>query len=64
MLNFALSTGVVEYTDCFTVEGLEPTPNVCPGYDIKQSDGEIPVMLELWGMPNSPSLPSLLGQLW
>ena len=26
------------------------TPNECPGYDIKQSVGEAPVMLELWGM--------------
>ena len=35
-----------------------------PGYDIKQSDGEAPVMLELWGIPSIPSLPLLLGQLW
>ena len=33
------------------------------GYDIKQSDGEVPVMLELWGMQSTPSLPSLLGLL-
>ena len=26
------------------------SPNKCPGYNSKQSDGEIPVMLELWGM--------------
>ena len=32
-------------------------PNECPGYDTKQSDGEIPVMLELWGMRSTPSLP-------
>ena len=25
-----------------------PPPNEYPGYDIKQSDGEDPVMLELW----------------
>ena len=24
--------------------------NECPGHDTKQSDGEVPVMLELWGM--------------
>ena len=24
-----------------------PPPNECPGYDTKQSDGEVPVMLEL-----------------
>ena len=34
-----------------------------PGYDIKQFDGEAPVMLELWGMMSIPSLPSLPGPL-
>ena len=44
---------------------LGKTPlNKCPGYDTKQSDGEVPVMLELWGMQSTPSLPSLLGPLW
>ena len=38
--------------------------NECPGYDTKQSDGEVPVILELWGMQNTPSLPSLSGPLW
>ena len=28
-----------------------------PGYDAKQSDGEVPVMLVLWGMWSTPSLP-------
>ena len=41
-----------------------PRPNECPGYDIKQSDGEFPVMLELWGVQSTPSLPSLPGSLW
>ena len=36
----------------------------CAGYDIKQSDGEFPVMQKLWGMHNSPTLPSLPGPLW
>ena len=31
-------------------------------YDTKQSDGEIPVILELWGIRCTPSLPSLSGQ--
>ena len=35
-----------------------------PGYDTKQSDGEAPVMLEIWGMRSTPALPSLPGQLW
>ena len=33
-------------------------------YDTKQSDGEVPVMLELWGMQSTPSLPSLPDPLW
>ena len=40
------------------------SPNKCPGYDVKKSDGEIPVMLELWEMPGTPSLPLLPGSLW
>ena len=31
--------------------------------DSKQSDGEVPVMLKLWGMQSTPSLPSLQGPL-
>ena len=38
--------------------------NKCPGYDTKQSDGEVPAVLELWGMRSTPSLPSLPGPLW
>ena len=38
--------------------------NKCPVYDTKQSDGEVPVMLELWGVRSIPWLPSLLGPLW
>ena len=38
--------------------------NKCHGYDSKKSDSEVPVMLELWRMRNSPSLQSLLGPLW
>ena len=61
---FAQSAGTVEYTDCFSGEGYDPSPNECPGYDTKQSDGEVPAMLELWGMQSTPLLPSLLGPLW
>ena len=49
--------------DCISAEEYEP-PNECPGYDIKQSDGEVPVMLELWEMQSTPLLPSLPGPLW
>ena len=41
--------------------GVRPPRNECPGYDTKQSDGEVPVMLELWGIRSTPSLPSLPG---
>ena len=40
------------------------TTNECPAYEINQSDGEAPVMLELWGIRNNSSLLSLLDPLW
>ena len=64
LLLTAQSAGAVEYTDCTSAElGLDPPPttNQCPGYGNNQSDGEVPVMLELWGMRSTPSLPSLSG---
>ena len=42
--------------------GIIP-PNECLAYDTKQSDGEVPVMQEVWGMRSTPSFPSLLGPL-
>ena len=39
------------------------SPNECPCYDTKQSDGDATVMLELWQMGSTllmPSLPALL----
>ena len=45
--------------------GVRPHPaNECFGYDTKQSDGEVPAVLELWRMQGNPSLPSLPGPLW
>ena len=41
-----------------------PTPNECPGYDTKQSDCEVPVILMLWGIRSTPSLPLLPALLW
>ena len=29
------------------------SPNECPGYDSKPSDGEVPVMMELWEMQST-----------
>ena len=43
--------------------GLRP-PHECPGYDTKQSDGDVPAVLELCGMQSTPSLPSFPGPLW
>ena len=43
---------------------VRPHPNKCPGYDTKQSNAEVPVMLELWGMRSTSSLPSLPDPLW
>ena len=57
--NMAQSAGVVEYTDSFSAEEYE-----CPKYDNKQSDGEVQVMLELWGMRSTPSLPSFPSPPW
>ena len=39
-------------------------PTECPGYDTKQSDGEVPAMMELWGMRSTPSFSSLPGPRW
>ena len=44
---------------------IRPHPhNECPGYNTKQCDGEVLVMLVLWRMQSTPSLPSLPGPLW
>ena len=55
----AQSAGAVEYTDW-----KDPSPNECSGYDTKQSDGEVPVMLGPWWIRSTPSLPLLTGPLW
>ena len=60
----AQSAGAVEYTNCISAEESDLPPNECPEYDIKQSDAEAPVMLELWGMWSTPSLLLLPGPLW
>ena len=54
----------VEYTNCVAAEGSDPLPNVYPIYDTKQSDGEVLVMLELWGKQSISLLPSLPGPIW
>ena len=57
------SAGTVEYNDCTSAEEY-PSPNECPAYDTKQSDGEVPVILEPWVIRSHPSLPLLPGLPW
>ena len=56
------SNGTVEYTD-YSLQRGKTTPNEFPEYDAKRFDGEVPAVLELWGMQSTPSLPSLQGLL-
>ena len=44
--------------------GVTPPPQRVSWYDTKQSDNEVLVMLELWVIRSTPSLPSLPGPLW
>ena len=53
----------VEYTDYISAKEKD-FPTECPRYDTKQSDGEAPVMLELWGKAENPSLLLLPGTFW
>ena len=39
-------------------------PNAYPGHDTKQSDGVVPIMLGLWGMRSTSSLPFFPGPHW
>ena len=56
--------GFVEYTGCISADRQDPPlTNETYGYDIKQSDGEASVMLELWEMQSAPSLPLFPGSL-
>ena len=57
------SARIVEYTDYISAEDKH-FPNECPAFDIKQSDGEAPLMQEILGKSSNPSLPSFHGPLW
>ena len=59
---FAQSAGAVEYI-LHLCRGVRPSSNECPGYDTKQSNSEVPVMLGLWEMRSTLSLPLLPGPL-
>ena len=62
IFSLAQSAGAVEHANCISV--VELFPQECLGYDTKQSDGKVPVMLELWGMWITPSSPSFPSSLW
>ena len=63
--NYSLPSRLgLEDTTTATLQRGKTPPNECPGYDTKQSDGEVPVKLKLWGMQSTLSLPSLPGPLW
>ena len=55
---------------CRILQGLpilqngKTQPHECPRYDTKQSDSKVPVMLELWEVQSTPSLPLLPDPLW
>ena len=57
---FAQSAGAVEIRRLLLCRGVIPPTSILN----KQSDGEVPEMLELWGMRSTPSFPSLPGLLW
>ena len=44
--------------------GVRPPTKESPGYNTRQSDGEVPVILEFWGMRNTLLLPLLPGPFW
>ena len=50
------AAGVIEYNWVRSLDEI-------PGYDTKQSDGDVPVILGLWRMQSNPSLPLLPGPL-
>ena len=51
-------------TENWPSAGGKTPPNECSGYDTKQSDNEVTVMLELWGMRNTPLLSLLTSPPW
>ena len=45
--------------DSVALNGFVKVMKECSRYDTKQFDGEVIIMLELWGIWNTPSLPLL-----
>ena len=48
---------------CISAEDQDPSRNKCPRYEIKLSDGKVP-LLEILGMWCTPSLALLPGPIW
>ena len=61
--SIAQSAGACRIHRLHVCRGVRPH-HECPGYNIKQSDGEVPVMMGLWVIRNTPSLSILPGPLW
>ena len=61
--SIAQLAGFVEYTDCISEKRWDHS-NKRPAYDIKQSDAEAPIMLDLGGIRSTSPLPSLPCLLW
>ena len=53
----------MENNETVSLQRGKKSLNECPGYDTKQCDGEVPVMLGYGGMWSTPSLPSLSDSL-
>ena len=56
----AQAARAAEYTESISAE-RQDSANKDPVSDAKQSDGEASVILELWGMQSTPSLPWFPG---
>ena len=61
--HIAQSARFVGYTDCISEEGLDPSPTTVLDMTLTKPGDEVPVIVELWGMQSTPSLPSLPGPL-
>ena len=64
MKNQVITIQKIAHTPTASLQRSKTSPNECSGYNTKKSDGDVQVMLELWGIQSTPSLPSLPGPLW
>ena len=56
--------GRLQNTPTASLQRGKTSPRCVLGMTLKQSDGEVPVNLKLWGMQSTPLLPSLPGTHW